>query len=181
MSHFRPEARAAIRRWIEPAAALGLLALALWSSLPGLLGGSVFAWFGLGVAVLALFWLRAAALGALAARPVTGAGVVVIREREIGYMGPHRGGFLELDDIVRVEIYRVTEDADPVWRLLAGTGASLAIPASAEGASHLPEALAALPGFSDLAAVGVLQRHRRGRHVIWERAAGARMRLDQLH
>jgi hypothetical protein len=29
--------------------------------------------------------------------------------------------------------------------------------------------LTALPGFSDLAAVGMLQRGRVGRHVIWER------------
>lgn len=169
MSHFRPEARAALRRWSEPSAALGLLVLALWWSVQGVLRGSVFGWFGLGAAVLALFWLRAALLGALAARPVTGAGMVVIREREIGYMGPHRGGFLELDDIARVEIYRVTGNADPVWRLVDGNGVSLAIPASAEGASHLPEALAALPGFSDLAAVGHLQRPRLGRQVVWER------------
>jgi hypothetical protein len=181
VSHFRPEVRAAIRRWIEPAAALGLLVLALWSSLPGVFRGSVFAWFGLGVAVLALFWLRAAALGALAARPVSGAGMVVIREREIGYMGPHRGGFLELEDIARVEIYRVTEDQEPVWRLVGANGVSLAIPAGAEGAGHLPEALAALPGFSDLTAVGVLQRHRPGRHVVWERPAAAPPRLDRLN
>jgi hypothetical protein len=34
----------------------------------------------------------------------------------------------------------------------------------------LPEALTALPEFSDLTAVGVLQRERQGRHVIWERS-----------
>ena len=181
MSHFRPEARAAIRRWVEPAAALALLVLALWTSLPGALNGSVFAWFGLAVALLALFWLRAAALGALAARPVTGAGMVVIREREIGYLGPSRGGFLELEDIARVEIYRVTGNAEPVWRLVGGDGASLAIPASAEGAGHLPEALAALPGFSDLAAVSVLQRHRPGRHVVWERGPAALPGLGSLN
>jgi len=181
VSHFRPEASAAIRRWAEPAAALVLLALALWFSLPGALRGSVFGWFGLAVAAVALFWLRAAVLGALAAHPVTGAGVAVIREREIGYLGPHRGGFLELDDIVRVEIYRITEDQEPVWRLVGANGVSLAIPANAEGAGHVPEALAALPGFSDLTAVGVLQRHRPGRHVVWERSRAAPPRLGRLN
>lgn len=176
MSFLRPEARAAIRRWGEAGAALGAVVLGFWWGVPGALSGSIFGWFALGAGVLALFWLRAALLGALATRPVTGAGVAVIREREIGYLGPFRGGFLDLDDIIRVEIYQVSEDQDPVWRLVGAQGGSLAIPASAEGARHLPEALAALPGFSDLAAVGVLQRRRSGRYVIWERDPALRLR-----
>ena len=137
LSFVRPEAAGAIRRWSEPAAAAGLVMLTggfgiRWAGQGGALG-----WIVLAAAALALFWLRAALLGALAARPVTGAGLVVLREGEGGYMGPH--------------------------------DAALAIPATAEGADHLPEALTALPGFSDLAAVGMLQRGRVGRHVIWER------------
>jgi hypothetical protein len=175
VSFLRPGARAALRRWGEAAAALGAAALGVGWGIPGALRGSVLGWFALGAGVLALFWLRAALLGALASRPVTGAGVAVIREREIGYMGPFRGGFLELDDIARVEIYLVADGGDPVWRLVGAQGESLAIPANAEGAGHLPEALSALPGFSDLAAVGVLQRPRTGRHVIWERNPARRL------
>lgn len=169
MSFLRPEATAALRRWGEAAAAAASVVLAGWWGLADALRGSVFGWLVLGAGVLALFWLRAAVLGALASRPVTGSGAAVFREREIGYMGPHRGGFLELDDIVRVEIYHVSGGTDPVWRLVGQHGDALAIPANAEGAGHLPEALAALPGFSDLTAVGLLQRSRTGRHVVWER------------
>jgi len=169
MSFVRPEAAGTIRRWAEPAAAAVLVLLTgsfgiRWAGQGGALG-----WIVLAAAVMALFWLRAAVLGALAARPVTGAGLVVLREGEIGYMGPHGGGFLELDGLARVEIYLVAPGHDPAWRLVGPEGAALAIPATAEGADHLPEALTALPGFSDLAAVGILQRGRVGRHVIWER------------
>ncbi len=169
VSFVRPEAAAAIRRWAEPAAAGGVVRLTggfgiRWSGRGGALG-----WIALAAAALALFWLRAALLGALAARPVTGAGLVVLREGEIGYMGPNRGGFLDLDGLVRVEIYLVAPGRDPVWRLVGADGEALTIPASAEGADHLPEALTALPGFSDFTAVGILQRDRPGRHVVWER------------
>ncbi len=172
MSFVRPEAAAAIRRWAEPAAAAGLVALAGGFGLrwTGALG-----WIALAAAALALFWLRAAVLGALAARPVTGAGLVVLREGEIGYMGPNLGGFVDLDTLSRVEIYRIGPGHDPVWRLVGPEGAELTIPATAEGAGHLPEALSALPGFSDLAAVGILQGDRQGRHVVWERTGPSRL------
>ena len=172
VSFVRPEAAGAIRRWAEPVVAAGLVLLTggfgiRWT---GALG-----WIALVAAALALFWLRAALLGALAARPVTGSGLVVLREGEIGYMGPQRGGFVELDGLVRVEIYLLAPGHDPVWRLVGPEGASLTIPATAQGAGHLPEALTALPGFSDLAAVGALSRGRPGRHVIWERPGRPRL------
>ena len=169
MSFVRPEAAGAIRRWAEPVAAAGLVMLTGASGIRWAGQGGTLGWIALAAAVLALFWLRAAVLGALAARPVTGAGMAIIREGEIGYMGPHGGGFLELDGLVRVEIYLIAPDQDPVWRLVGSAGAALAIPATAEGADHLPEALCVLPGFSDLTAVGILQRNRVGRHVVWER------------
>jgi hypothetical protein len=169
VSFVRPEAAGAIRRWAEPVAAAGLVVLTggfgiRWTGQGGALG-----WIALAAAALALFWLRAAILGALAARPATGAGLVVLREGEIGYMGPRGGGFVDLDTLFRVEIYRIAPGRDPVWRLVGPEGAELTIPATAEGAGHLPEALTALPGFSDFAAVGALARDRPGRHVIWQR------------
>ncbi len=169
MSFVRPEAAGAIRRWAEPAAAAALAALTGGFGISWAGEGSALGWIALAAAALALFWLRAAVLGALAARPVTGAGLVLLREGEIGYMGPSRGGFMELDGLVRVEIYRIAPGHDPVWRLVGLEGAALTIPATAEGADHLPEALTALPGFSDLVAVGTLQRDRPGRHVVWQR------------
>lgn len=170
MSFIRPAAAGAIRRWGEPVVAGGLVTLSVWLGISWAGQGGALGWIVLAAAVLALFWLRAAVLGALAVRPVTGAGLVVLREGEVGYMGPHGGGFLELDDLIRIDIYITAPGQDPVWRLIGEQGAALVIPATAEGAAHLPEALTALPGFSDLTAVGVLQRDRPGRHVIWERS-----------
>jgi len=169
MSFLRPEAVGLLHRWGETAAAAAVVLVAGWYGLSWTGQGVVFGWFALGGAALALFWLRAALLGVLAERPVTGPGLVVLREGEIGYMGQYRGGFLEIDTLVRIEIYRVEGGTGPVWRLVAEDGQGLAIPAAAEGAEHLPEALSALPGFSDLAAVGLLKREAPGRHLLWER------------
>ncbi|HUF88240.1 MAG TPA: hypothetical protein VMM59_12720 [Thermohalobaculum sp.] len=169
MSFLRPEAAHALRRWAETAAAAAVAALALWLGVRWSGQGALVGWLALGGAALALFWLRAALIGALARGGADGPGVVVIREGEIGYMGPWRGGFLELDRLVRVEIYRPAPGHDPVWRLIGSDGTTLAVPAAAEGAEHLPEALAALPGFSDLAAYGVLRRAEAGRHLVWQR------------
>ncbi len=53
----------------------------------------------------------------------------------------------------------------------------LTIPADAEGADALPGALAALPGFSDLAAVRTLTTIASGRRVIWQRRGRRLSRL----
>jgi hypothetical protein len=171
MSFLRPEAAGTLRRWAETAVASVVAGVALWLGLGWARAGAPVGWVALAIGALAVFWLRAALLGALAHGEREGPGVVVIREREIGYMGPWRGGFLELDRLERVEIYRPAPGQDPVWRLVAADGATLAIPAAAEGAEHLPEALAALPGFSDMAAIGVLRREEAGRQLVWERGA----------
>jgi hypothetical protein len=175
MSFLRPAATAALRRWAEPAAAAALAALAGWVGVRGAWEGSVVGWLALAAAALALFWLRAAVLGALAAGPANGAGLVVLREGEVGYMGPHNGGFLELDDVVRIELFASGGDRPPLWRLQGRDGRALVIPANAEGADHLPEALTVLPGYSDLTAVGLLQRNQPGRHLVWERTPAPRL------
>lgn len=172
MSFLRAGAALALRRWAETGVAATVTAGALWLGLRWTDQGAPIGWLVLGGAVLALFWLRAALLGALAWRGADGPGVVVIRESEVCYLGPWRGGLLELDRLARVEIYRAAPGGDAVWRLVGSDGTTLAIPADAAGAEHLPEALAALPGFSDLAAVGLLRRPGAGRHTVWERPAG---------
>jgi len=101
MSFVRPQAAGAVRRWAEPVAAAALVAL---TGAFGIRWTGALGWIALAAAALALFWLRAALLGALAARPVTGAGLVVLREGEIGYMGPSSGGFVELGTLSRVDM-----------------------------------------------------------------------------
>jgi len=175
MSFLRPEAVAVLRRWAEPAAAATLAVLAGWTGLTGAWQGSAFGWLALAAAALALFWLRAATIGALAMRPVTGAGMLILREGEVGYLGPERGGFLELDDVILIELYGSGGGRPPVWRLVGREGLALIVPANAEGADQLPEALTVLPGYSDLTAVGLLQRNLPGRHLVWERLPAPRL------
>jgi hypothetical protein len=175
VSFLRPEAMSALRRWAEPAAAATLAVLAGSAGLTGAWEGSVFGWIALTAAALALFWLRAATIGALAARPATGAGVVILREGEVGYMGPERGGFVELDDVLRIELYGSGGGRPPVWRLVGRDRPALVIPANAEGADQLTEALTVLPGYSDLTALGLLQRNLPGPHLVWERMPAPRL------
>lgn len=169
MSFLRPEATRAVRRWAETAVAAAVAGAALWLGVVWARQGAPVGWVALGGAAVALFWLRAALLGALARGRADGPGMVVLREGEVGYMGPWGGGFLELDRLERVEVYRSQPGHDPAWRLVSMDGEALLIPADAERADHLPDALAALPGFSDLAAMAVLRRQEAGLHLVWQR------------
>jgi hypothetical protein len=169
VSFLRPEAQETLLRWAEPAAAGGLALLCAWQGIRWVLQGGSAGWIVIAAGVIALFWLRAAVIGALAARPVTEVGLVVFREGEVGYMSPDGGGFLEFDGLARVEIFAIAAGQEPFWRLVGLDGAVLMIPAAAEGADHLPEALTVLPGFSDMAAVTALNRAERGSRLVWER------------
>ena len=171
MSFLRPEATGAVRRWAETGVAAAVAGAALWVGVIWTRQGAPVGWVALGGAAVALFWLRAALLGALARGRADGPGMVVLREGEVGYFGPWDGGVLALDRLERVEVYRRQPGHDPFWRLVTMDGEALLIPSDAEGADHLPDALAALPGFSDLAAIAVLRRQEAGHHVVWERGS----------
>lgn len=170
MSFVRPEAAAGIRRWVEPVVVALALALTVWQGVGWLAQGAGFGWIALVAAVLLAFWLRSALAGALARQDDGGPGVVVLREGEVGYMGPESGGFLDLGDIERVEIVQPSRGG-PLWYLDAGRAGRLVVPANAEGADHLVEALAALPGFSDLGVAQALRARAVGRRVVWQRTA----------
>lgn len=168
MSFIRPGAAAALRRWGEPALVGVALAASLWQAVRWLAEGAGFGWIAIVVAALLAFWFRAALAGALSRRDRAGPGVVVLREGEIGYMGPETGGFLEIGSLERIEIVRPSR-GELLWYFDAGANGRLIVPASAKGADRLVEALSALPGFSDLAVAQVLRAPRRGRHVVWQR------------
>ena len=168
MSFLRPGAAETLRRWGEPAAVALALAVALWQAVGWLSQGAPFGWFALIAAALLALWLRAALAGSLGRRDRAGPGVVVLREGEIGYMGPESGGFLELRAIERVEIVRPGR-GDILWYLDAGAEGRLIFPASAKGADAVVEALSPLPGFSDLAAAQTLRDPPGGRSVVWQR------------
>lgn len=162
--------RALITRWAEVAVAAALtLGLAI-ESLRWFVAGSGYGWAWAGLACVVGFWLRAALLGALRAprTDMPGPGLVELREGEIGYLGPFRGGYLDLDAIQRVEVFVPTPGSEPVWRLV-GVAGDLVIPSGAAGAAGLTQTLAQLPGFSDLTATAVLRQRAPGRQTIWQR------------
>ncbi len=96
-----------------------------------------------------------------------GPGVVVVKEGRIGYLGPETGGVVDLDALERVEAAR--RGGELVWTLVARDGAPLSIPAGAEGAGALLDALAPLPGFDP----GALSEAEEGRAAVLFRRDGA--------
>ncbi|SET66796.1 hypothetical protein [Oceanicella actignis] len=162
---------AAARRWIEPAIAGALSAGALWLGGRTLgLAGPIHGWIGwpllaLGAGLGLWFWAavqraRLQGAGGGASAP----GLVEVDERRIVYMGPVHGGAAALEAIAAID---VLGGADPVWLLRLSDGSRLAIPARAHGAEALPEAFAALPGFSTARAAQALAGA--GRRRVWRR------------
>lgn len=174
MSFLRPGARATLARWAEPALVGLLLALVAWKGAGWLWRGAWAGWPAMAAALLLGFWLRSALAAALARRGSEGPGVVVLREGEIGYWGPHEGGFVRLADLERVEIVGPSRGG-PLWHLDAGREGRLIVPAEAEGADHLLEALSALPGFSDIGVAQALRSASPGRHLVWQRRPAPRL------
>ncbi|MEM1382141.1 MAG: hypothetical protein AAF713_01495 [Pseudomonadota bacterium] len=159
-----------LRRWLEPGLAAAMMLATLWEAAGALQRGAMVGWLLVLAGGILALWLRAAILGAMSGQSSAAPGVVLIREGEIGYLGPVAGGFVALEAVRRIEISRRSPFSGAVWRLVTGTEPVLEIPAGAEGAEHLAEALTALPGFSDLAVARILGRRLVGEHLVWERA-----------
>lgn len=174
MSFFRREATAALGRWVEPVLAGLALGLVTVQAVRWLIGGAWAGWAAAALALVLLLWFRSALAAALARRRDGGPGVVVLREGEIGFWGPREGGFVRLAELERVEIIGPSRGG-PLWLLDAGREGRLVIPAGAEGADRLFEALQALPGFSDLEAAQMLHTPRPGRSIVWERRPAPRL------
>jgi hypothetical protein len=165
-----PPSRAAtiLGRWGETGAAAMLLAGALWVGVDAALVGAWGGWVLLALAAPLGLWLRLAALRGLAAREGLGAGIASIDERRVTYMGPDTGGALSLDLLRAVD---VQSGPEPIWILREEGGPVLRIPVDAAGADALPEALAALPGFSEPKALRALAMRGVALHPVWRRAS----------
>ncbi len=147
-----------------------LLALALVYGIEAVRLGGWAGWVLIALAAPIALWLRLAALKALSGGRDLGPGVASVDERRVTYMGPETGGALSLDALRAVD---VQSGAAPVWILRQGGGPTLRIPAAAEGADRLPEALAALPGFSETKALRALGAAGHALHPVWRRAPAA--------
>jgi hypothetical protein len=158
---------AILSRWAETAIAAVLVALALRAGVNGVQMGAWGGWALLVLAVPLAIWLRIAALKAWSARTDMGPGVASVDERRVTYMGPQTGGALSLDALRAVD---VESGEAPLWILRQDGGPTLRIPASADGADRLPEALAALPGFSEPKALRALAAAGHALHPVWRRS-----------
>ena len=170
MSFVRPEAGKTLFRYRETLVG-GLVALlGLWWAI-GSLG--LIKWIGLTVAAfgVAILWsgLRHARIQA----GHGGVGVVQVNERQVTYLAPVGGGFASLDDVQRIEIAKDRAGMS-VWRLRTGSEI-LFIPARAEGAEALFDALTALSGADIDAAIRAANTPPNDTVVIWQRA------LTKLH
>lgn len=166
MSFVRPELAARLRPWREAM---------LWSA--GSLAGLWLAWQGWAgsALLLLLFGLLLAAVSAallvteLRRRRLRGQepaeGVVTVEEARIGYFGPRGGGFIDLDELVRVEI--LTDGSRPSWRLEEQGGASLRIPVGARGAENVYDALAPFARLDEEALHAALATRHSGRFPVW--------------
>ena len=165
MSFIRPEAKAALWRWREVLAAVGVAALGVsWIGLPGGLLG----WIGWLLVIVAV---ALAVVGVQRARFRTGAGgpgVVTVDEGEITYLGPLTGGVVAAREIERLALDPTARPAH--WILEQPGQPSLHIPVNAEGAEALFDVFASLPGLRTEQMLSQLNGGSAHPVVIWERS-----------
>jgi len=163
---FRPEARAALWRWREVIAALGVVLIGIWwlrtFFQPVQWIGWAFVAVGAGLAIAGL-------QRALFRQGNEGPGVVQIRERRVGYFGPLTGGVMDVEDVTRLELEPAALPA-PHWVLTGVGGQVLEIPVNAKGSEALFDAFAALPGIRTDQMLSVLQRTPDARVTVWSKS-----------
>ncbi|MEL6582309.1 MAG: hypothetical protein AAFQ36_00630 [Pseudomonadota bacterium] len=93
------------------------------------------------------------------------AGIVLIDERRIGFLGPDGGGFLESDHLHGVDL-RIS-DGVATWTLIGEEGQSLMVPVKAKGGEALYDRFTSLPGFSLSTALDLIEANAEGSHRIW--------------
>jgi hypothetical protein len=99
--------------------------------------------------------------------------VVEVDERQITYFGPSDGGVISIDALSRIEV-RTTEWGpfadDLFWVFEDVDGAILQIPASAEGADALFDAISALPGVAYDVLLTAMKSTDDANFVVWDNA-----------
>jgi len=176
VSFIRPEILRAIRHYAEPTFYAVIGGFFFWK---GIAAAGRGAWLGLALLVpgaLAAFAAIGTAERALIARRSAraGPGLVRVHERRITYLGPHGGASVAIDTLVRIDIVvdRFSVFASGArWELMDEEGNLLSIPAGAENAEALLDALGALPGFNNMAVLLALRGESEGRHPVWQRQA----------
>ena len=175
MSFIRPEAAAFLKKWREAIIA-GVILLGSLQAASATYGAlNAFSW------VTALIGAALFIEGVRRARlpdRMGGVGVVDVDERQITYFGPHGGGAISLNDLVRIKV-RTTEKgpkgSDFFWEFNDLSGQRLTVPGDAENASALFDALTVLPGAEYEAVIKASQSTKPGEFLVWERAPAPRI------
>ena len=168
MSLIRPEAAAFLKKWRE--AILGgvvlMFNIQLAASSVGLLRGLAFAGILIGAALF-IEGVRRARLP----DGTGGVGVVDVDERQITYFGPHGGGAVSIDELIRVKV-RTTEQgptaSDFFWEFTQADGQRLTIPGDAENAGALFDVLTVLPGADYEAVISASGSTEVAEYVVWQ-------------
>ncbi|SPJ22951.1 hypothetical protein [Palleronia abyssalis] len=161
----RPELLSQILRWREVLVGVGALAVGLWLALTSF-GGT--RWVGVVVAIGGIAIMREGIMRLRRPSDGGGAGVVNVTERQITYLSGTGGGAVSLDILSGVAVERDGRGG-ATWHLMDTEGRQVAIPADAEGARAIFDALAAIPGLSEEEAVAALKAEGRGRQTIWSK------------
>jgi hypothetical protein len=174
MSFVRPELADRFRRWREPLLWGALVVVGLWLVWRGYASLDL-----LRLALGLIFTAAGAALlrGAIGRLRLRGdsldAGLVVVDEGQIAYLGPSRGGVVDLPSVVRVEIVtrpHVPPDSGHAWVITTEDGSRLTIPLGARGAESLFDALSPLPGIDFDAGAAAVAARGAGRATLWKKA-----------
>ncbi|KQI68246.1 hypothetical protein AN189_10465 [Loktanella sp. 3ANDIMAR09] len=159
----RPQARAALWRWREVFAALGLVLLGLWWAQ----SFGVVRWLGWALVLIGVALALAGVQRARFRQDGQGPGIVALDEGRLVYMGPLTGGAMDVADLIRLELEPQALPA-PHWILTGAGGQRLEIPVNAEGSEQLFDVFAALPGIKTQAMLDVLARTPDARIVVWQ-------------
>ncbi len=162
----RPEAVRRILDWREAGIGAGALALGLWLAV-GQVG--IMRWIGVLIGLGGAAILREGILRLRRPGDGGGAGVVSVTERQITYLSGPGGGVVSADSLALVAIERHGTGA-PVWFLADREGNTVAIPADAENAGALYDALAPLPGLGQQELLRAATETAPGRRVLWRAA-----------
>ncbi|SMR81730.1 hypothetical protein SAMN04488030_2157 [Aliiroseovarius halocynthiae] len=165
MSFVRTEALTALTRYREALIGAGIILLGLWWAW-GSLG--LIKWLGVALAGLGVLVLLSGLRRSRIRSAHGGVGVVQIDERQVTYLAPVGGGFASLDDLRLIEIVQDRAGLS-VWRFHQ-PGNVLVIPARAEGAEAIFDALTALSGADIDVAIRAVNTPPADTVVIWGQA-----------
>ncbi len=167
--------RFALARWGETAVAAALGVTLVWIGVGAGVSGAWLGWPVAAVGIPAFLWARAAWERATLPRDKGAPGSVSVQEGRIVYLAPEgsgfEGGMVVLEELWTVEAIELKRGAGLAWRLRPVDQAPLVIPSGADGVEELPEAFAALPGFSLWRAGRAFTEPGVGVRPIWRRPA----------